>query len=290
MRYLITGVSGQLGFDIKRELINRGVLESNILGLSSKEMDITDFATVDRTIKSFKPDVIFHCAAWTNVDGAESNVEECNKVNHLGTKNITFSAKSVNAKLVYISTDYVFDGTKEGVYEITDIPFPKNVYGASKYEGEKEVSNYPNHFIVRISWVFGINGKNFVKTMLRLAETKKELNIVNDQVGSPTYTVDLSKLLVDMSNTTNYGLYHATNEGYCSWADFAEYIFSSNEYAVKVNRINSKDYPQVAYRPKNSQLSKQALIDNDFNLLPTWQDAIDRYNIELEKERQFVLK
>ena len=288
MRYLVTGYKGQLGFDIVRELQARG--ETDILALDYEEMDITDEVSVDRVVTEAKPDVIFHCAAYTQVDAAEENEEVCRKVNTLGTKNMVEAAKKVDAKIVYISTDYVFDGTKEGIYEVTDTPNPLGVYGRTKYEGELEALKYDKSFIVRISWVFGINGKNFVKTMLKLSETRDELNVVADQVGSPTYTVDLAKLLVDMVNTDKYGIYHANNDGFCSWADFAEYIFESNGVSMKVNHIETKDYPVKAARPLNSKLSKSSLIENGFEMLPSWQNAVDRYNEELEREKVFVRK
>lgn len=288
MRYLITGYKGQLGFDIVRELQSRG--EEDILALDYEEMDITDKESVDKVVIEANPDVIFHCAAYTQVDVAEENEDACYKVNAVGTKNMVDAAKKVGAKIVYISTDYVFDGTKEGIYEVTDTPNPLGVYGKTKYEGELEALKYERSFVVRTSWVFGINGKNFVKTMLKLSETKTELNVVADQVGSPTYTVDLAKLLVDMVNTDKYGIYHANNEGFCSWAEFAEYIFESNAVEMKVNHIETKDYPVKATRPLNSKLSKSSLTQNGFKLLPSWQNAVDRYNEELEKEKVFIRK
>lgn len=281
MKYLVTGCKGQLGYDIIRELIRRGY--QDIVALDRDEMDITNKEQVSKVITEEKPDVIFHCAAWTAVDKAEEMEEAVSKVNVLGTKNIVEAAKSVDAKVFYISTDYVFDGTKEDLYEVDDIANPVSVYGKTKYLGEEETRKYQKHFIVRISWVFGINGANFIKTMLRLSETKDELNVVCDQVGSPTYTVDLAKLLVDMSLTDKYGTYHANNDGFCSWAEFAEYIFKSNNKHVKVNHIKTAQYPQAATRPLNSKLSKQSLLEQGFSLLPSWQDAVDRYNVELEE-------
>ena len=284
MKYLITGVEGQLGYDIIRELKKRGVNDNNIIAPTLSEMDITDIDQVENIILASKPDVIFHCAAWTNVDLAEDNEETVYKVNVEGTKNIVEMAKKVGAKVIYISTDYVFDGKKIDLYEIEDKPNPLSVYGKTKYLGEIETLKYQKSFIVRISWVFGINGKNFVKKMFELAETKNELNIVADQLGSPTYTVDLAPLLIDIANTEKYGIYHATNSGCCSWAEFAKYIFESNNLSVKVNEISTSDYPTKATRPLNSGLSKKSLIDNGFNTLPHWKDAIDRYNVELKEE------
>ena len=281
-RYLVTGASGQLGFDVIKELNKRGIYD--ILALSSSDLDITDRRLTKKIIEEYAPEVIFHCAAYTNVDKAEDDKEMAMKVNAEGTKNITDAARLVNAKLIYVSTDYVFDGKKDGVYEVNDKVNPQNVYGLSKALGEKIVSSYEKSFIVRTSWVFGINGKNFVKTMLKLAENHSQLNVVSDQIGSPTYTVDLAKLLVDMSQTDKYGIYHANNEGFTSWADFAEYIFKSNNLDVKVNHVTTKEYGQSkAQRPENSRLSKKCLIENGFNTLPTWQDAIDRYNKELNE-------
>ena len=290
MKYLITGVTGQLGYDIKEELINRNVIEENIIAPSIDELDITNKDLVMNTFIEKKPDIVFHCAAWTNVDNAEEDIEMCTKVNAEGTKNIVEATEKINAKLIYISTDYVFDGTKEGAYEIDDTPNPISVYGRTKYQGELYVKKYLNHFIVRISWVFGINGKNFVKTMLRLSETRDSINVVSDQVGSPTYTVDLSKLLIDMSETELYGTYHATNKGYINWAEFAKYIFESNQKYINVNPILSKDYPTKASRPMNSKMSSKSLTEKGFLELPEWQDAINRYNKELEKEKKLELK
>lgn len=283
MKYLITGFKGQLGYDIVRELEKRNI--TSYLALDIDDMDITNKNDVNNVVNSYKPDVIIHCAAWTQVDKAEEELLRCYKVNVLGTKNIVDASIEIGAKIIYLSTDYVFDGTKEELYEPDDLPNPKNIYGLTKYLGEEEVKKNPNHFIARISWVFGINGNNFIRTMLRLAETKKELNIVDDQIGSPTYTVDLSKLLVDMSETDKYGIYHVTNEGYCSWADFAEYIFKINKIEMKINRVTSDEYAQKAKRPKNSKMDKSKLLENGFDLLPMWQDATDRFCDELAAQK-----
>lgn len=281
MKYLITGVKGQLGYDIVRELEKRS--EHEYLALDAAEMDITDQDRVREVITEYQPDAIFHCAAYTAVDKAEDNVEACEKVNVEGTRNIAEAAREVDSKLIYLSTDYVFDGTKEGMYTPEDPTNPKSVYGNTKYLGELEALKVLKHYIVRISWVFGINGHNFIKTMLKLAETHDEVSVVSDQIGSPTYTVDLARLLVDMAHSDRYGIYHATNEGECSWADFAEYIFKANGKDTKVNHITSEEYPQKAYRPRNSRLSKDKLVENGFDRLPTWQDAVDRYSEELNK-------
>lgn len=281
-RYLVTGVSGQLGYDVVKELNKRGIYD--ILALNSTDMDITDSRIVNKIISEYKPEVVFHCAAWTNVDGAEDNKEACYKVNVEGTKNITNACRMVDAKLIYVSTDYVFDGLKDGIYEVTDSVNPQNVYGQSKVEGEKIVNSYDKSFIVRTSWVFGVNGKNFVKTMLRLAETKNKLNVVCDQIGSPTYTVDLAKTLVDMSETDNYGLYHINNEGFCSWAEFSKYIFESSNIDMTVNEVPTSEYPQKATRPLNAKLSKSCLDENNFDRLPDWRNAVDRFKEQLIKE------
>ena len=284
MKYLVTGYKGQLGYDVVRELKKRNIADSDIYPMDINDMDITNRDEVMTKVNEIKPDVIFHNAAWTNVDGAEDMKEACEKVNYLGAKNMADAAKAVGAKIVYISTDYVFDGTKDGMYEIDDKPNPLSVYGKTKYQGEEAVRDYEKHFIVRISWVFGINGKNFIRTMLKLSESRDELNVVADQVGSPTYTVDLAKLLVDMVNTEKYGTYHANNEGFCSWAEFAKYIFDSSNIKMKVNPIPTKDYPQKATRPLNSKLSKKSLDDAGFDRLPDWMDAVNRYKEELINE------
>ena len=288
-KFLITGFNGQLGYDIVRELRSRG--EEEILAVDIDDMDITDRDQVMTIIKKYQPDVIFHCAAWTAVDKAEDMEDKVREVNVEGTKNITDASIEVGAKLVYISTDYVFDGTKEGSYKEDDTPNPKSVYGLTKYEGEEEARRNPNHFITRISWVFGINGNNFIKTMLRLSETKDELNVVDDQIGSPTYTVDLAKLLVEMSYTDKYGTYHVNNDGYCSWAEFAKYIMESNDKKTNINPVSTEEYLELtgtkqAYRPRNSKLDKTKLVENGFEMLPSWQDATDRYCKELKNKNK----
>lgn len=285
-RYIVTGYSGQLGYDVVRELNKRGIYD--ILTLTSSDLDITDRRLVKKIIEEYSPEVIFHCAAYTNVDKAEEDKDKCFSVNAEGTKNIVDAARLVNSKVIYISTDYVFDGTKKGVYKTSDSVNPQNIYGLSKAAGEKYVENYEKGFVIRTSWVFGINGRNFVKTMLNLAENHNELSVVCDQIGSPTYTVDLAKLLVDMSDTEEYGIYHANNEGFTSWADFAEYIFKSNNLDIKVNKVSTEEYgANKAYRPKNSRLSKECLLEHNFEKLPTWQDAVDRYCLELNKTLKF---
>ena len=268
------------------KLIKDGIKESHILAIDKEEMDITNKEEVMRVVKEYKPDVIFHCAAWTAVDKAEDMKELVEQVNVIGTKNIVDASIEIGAKVLYMSTDYVFDGKKEGEYEEDDRTNPQSIYGETKFRGEEEVRRNPKHFITRISWVFGINGNNFIKTMLKLAKNHKELNVVNDQIGSPTYTVDLAKLLVEMSYTEKYGTYNATNEEYCSWAEFAEYIFEINNKNVKVNKVTTEEYLEItktkqAYRPKNSKLSKNKLEKMGFEKLPSWKNATQRYCKEL---------
>ena len=295
-KYLVTGVNGQLGYDIVNELNERG--EYDVLAIDKDEMDITDRDQVMKIVKAYKPDVIFHCAAWTAVDKAEELVEACEKVNTLGTKNISEASIEVGAKLVYMSTDYVFDGNKDlsETYTEEDIPNPQSVYGRTKYEGEQEVRKNPNHFITRISWVFGVNGNNFIKTMLKLSNKYEKLNVVNDQIGSPTYTVDLAKLLVEMAETDKYGTYHVNNEGYCSWAEFAKYIMESNGKSTVINPVTTEEYyegkdmSKIAYRPRNSKLDKSKLEEAGFKRLPSWQDATDRYCKQLTKSKKWFLE
>ena len=293
-KYLVTGFKGQLGYDIKEELNARG--EFNVLAIDKDEMDITDREKVMKVILSYKPDVIFHCAAWTSVDKAEEMADLCHEVNVIGTKNITDASVEVGAKLIYMSTDYVFDGTKKGLYNEEDTPNPKNVYGETKFLGEEEVRRNPKHFITRISWVFGINGGNFVKSMLKLSKKYPELKVVNDQIGSPTYTVDLAKLLVIMAETEKYGTYHVSNEGYCSWAEFAKYIMEINDKETKITPVTTEEYykgkdlSKIAYRPSNSRLDKSKLEENGFDLLPTCQDATKRYCKQLKKSPKWWLE
>lgn len=286
-RYLITGFKGQLGYDIVRELENRGEFEYKALDVN--EMDITNREQVFKVIKEYQPDVIFHCAAWTAVDKAEEMEEKVHDINVVGTKNLVDASLEVDAKMIYMSTDYVFDGKKEGYYKEEDPINPMSVYGKTKYEGEEEVRKNPKHFITRISWVFGINGNNFIKTMLRLSENHEEVTVVDDQVGSPTYTVDLAKLLVEMASSEKYGTYHVNNDGYCSWAEFAKYIFESNHKDTKVIPVTTEEYIKnagdQAYRPRNSKLSKEKLVEAGFEMLPSWQDATDRYCKELMEKK-----
>ena len=282
MRVLITGGSGQLGYDIAKLLEENNTM---MYAPTHEEMDITDRDSVMKVFDSFKPDVVFHCAAYTAVDKAEEDKERCYDINVNGTKNIVDASNIYGSKVVYISTDYVFHGDKNGIYETSDITDPINYYGYTKYLGEQEVMKNSNNLIVRISWVFGINGKNFVKTMLRLASSRDEISVVSDQVGSPTYTYDLARLLVDMVNKNKSGIYQATNEGYCSWYEFAKYIFEVSGIDIRVNPILTKDYVTLAKRPLNSKLSKDKLDEDGLTRLPDWKDATKRYIRVLRKEK-----
>jgi len=286
MRVLVTGVKGQLGYDCVKELKSRGY--EDVLGIDIEDLDITDEKTVHAFVKNYKPDVIMHNAAWTAVDKAEEFKDKVYAVNSLGPKYLAEAAAEVGAKIVYISTDYVFPGTGNKPYEPDDPTGPSSVYGSTKLEGEKFVkSANPKHFIVRISWVFGKNGNNFIKTMLRLSETKTDLSVIDDQIGSPTYTVDLARLLVDMIETEEYGTYHATNEGFCSWAEFATEIFRQAKKATVVHPVSTEEYmrlvPNQAKRPFNSRMSKAKLVAKGFKPLPTWQDALVRYLKEINE-------
>lgn len=283
MKILVTGASGQLGYDVIKELKARTI---DCLGVNSSQFDITDLKKVREFIVAYRPDAIIHCAAYTAVDKAEDDVDNCRRVNALGTENIAAICREIDAKMVYISTDYVFPGTGEQFYEVEDATGPINVYGLTKLEGEQAVEALlTKYFIVRISWVFGYNGNNFVKTMLKLGETHKELNVVSDQIGSPTYTADLAALLCAMVVTDKYGIYHATNEGICSWAEFAREIFAQAKMDIKVTPIPASKYPVRAARPANSRLSKAKLVQNGFQKLTNWQDAIVRYLQELGENR-----
>lgn len=280
MKILVTGVKGQLGFDVVKELYYRGY--NNLVGIDIDDLDITDEQAVNNYFKSYHPNVIIHCAAYTLVDKAEDNPDQCYRVNVYGTKYLVEQAIKNDAKFVYISTDYIFDGNKKTPYEINDEPNPKSIYGKSKLLGEFESLKNDKHFIIRVSWVFGKNGNNFIKTILRLSKEKNELDIVSDQIGSPTYTVDLAKLIIEMIETDKYGIYHATNEGFCSWFEFANEICKVSNIDAKINSITSDQYFSKAQRPLNSTLSKYSLVKNGFMTLPDWQDALIRYLKEIE--------
>jgi len=282
MKIFVTGRNGQLGFDVVKE---GHFLGYEMHGFSSEELDITDRCQVMNHITTLKPEVIIHCAAYTAVDQAEDNQERCYEVNVDGTRYLVEAAKLIGAKFVYISTDYVFNGQGEEPFTEDDEVNPINYYGLTKLQGEQIVQeNLDKFFIVRVSWVFGINGNNFVKTMLNLAESRVELNVVSDQFGSPTYTVDLARLLIDMISTEKFGIYHVSNEGYCSWSMFAEEILRQAQKNVIVHPITTEQYLTKAKRPKNSRLCKLKLEKNSFQALPSWKDAIGRYLKELAKE------
>ncbi|MDP4086257.1 MAG: dTDP-4-dehydrorhamnose reductase [Bacillota bacterium] len=282
MKILVTGYTGQLGYDVVKEGKKRGL---EMHGVGSSDLDISKEENVKKFVNHLNPDAIIHCAAYTAVDKAEDDKDLCRSVNVNGTHYLAIAAKEINAKFMYISTDYVFDGKGEAPFKETDSPDPIGYYGLTKYGGEEIVKDLlDNWFIIRISWVFGINGNNFVKTMLRLSETRKELNVVGDQYGSPTYTFDLARLLIDMIRTEKYGIYHVSNEGFCSWAEFASEIFKIAKKDMKVNSISSEEYPTRAVRPKNSRMSKQKIEESGFTPLPTWQDAVERYINELTQE------
>lgn len=285
MKFLITGGSGQLGFDIKRELVNR-YDDVEVLTPNHEELDITNHDATIKYILEHNPNVIFHCAAYTKVDQAEEDCKTCYDVNVNGTKNIRDGASLVDAKLIYVSTDYVFDGTKEGLYKTTDEVNPINFYGQTKLLGEQIALEYPKTFVARTSWVFGINGNNFIKTMLRLAETHDFLTVVGDQFGSPTYTVDLAHTLVEMSETEKYNIYHTNNDGYTNWYEFAKYALEKMGYTTEVRKIKTEDYKTKAARPMNSCLDRECLSVNGFEILPHWKDAVDRFCQELINEKK----
>lgn len=280
MKVLVTGVKGQLGFDVVNELKKRG---HTAIGVDIEEMDITDKVSVEKVINEVKPNVVIHCAAWTAVDAAEEeeNISKVRNVNAKGTENIAKVCKALDIKMVYISTDYVFDGQGTEPWKPDCKNYkPLNVYGQTKLDGELAVSNnLDKFFIIRIAWVFGINGNNFIKTMLKLSDKYDTLRVVNDQIGTPTYTYDLARLIVDMVETDKYGYYHATNEGgYISWYDFACEIFKQAGKDVNVIPVTTEEYGlSKAARPFNSRLDKSKLVENGFEPLPTWQNALERY-------------
>lgn len=305
MKVFVTGVCGQLGHDVMNELAKRGYegvgsdIQEAYAGVADGtavttapyvSLDITDQAAVEKVISVIHPDVIVHCAAWTAVDMAEDDdkVAKVRAINAGGTQNIANVAKAIDAKMVYISTDYVFDGQGETPWQPDCKDYkPMNVYGQTKLEGELAVANtLSKYFIVRIAWVFGKNGKNFIKTMLKVGKNHDEVKVVNDQIGTPTYTFDLARLLVDMIETDKYGYYHATNEGgYISWYDFTKEIYRVAGYTTKVTPVTTEEYGlSKAARPFNSRLDKSKLVENGFTPLPTWQDALRRYIDELDME------
>ncbi len=274
---LVTGSTGQLGSDVVKELLKRGY---STLSPNRSELNLCSEDNIRNYILNSNCEAIVHCAAYTQVDKAEDEKDLCIKINATATKHIVKCAKILDIPMIYISTDYVFDGTKDGKYTENDETNPINIYGESKLAGEKYVQEIlDKYYIVRTSWVFNINGKNFIETMLRLSKANNQLSIVNDQIGSPTYTKDLSRLLVDMLETSKYGLYHATNEGYCSWYEFANTIFKLANINIDIKAINSNEYASRAKRPLNSKLSKDKLIEYGFKPLPHWEDALKDYLI-----------
>lgn len=278
---VVTGANGQLGSDVVKELESRNMPVS---GIGRSNLDITDKAAVLKYFELHNPEAVIHCAAYNFVDKAEDDKENCNLVNIKGTENIALACKKTNAKLMFFSTDYVFNGDKIGEYEVDDRKKPLSFYGQSKSLAEDKITEIlERFFILRISWLFGTNGSNFVKTMLKLSETKEKINVVNDQIGSPTYTKDLAKLVCDMIVTEKFGTYHATNEGFCSWAEFAEKIFEFTGKNTVVNPVNSNDYSSKAKRPLNSKLSKKSLSNAGFSRLPDWDDALRRFLKEMEQ-------
>ena len=295
MKVFVTGVGGQLGFDVVGELKKRGytAIGSDILDEAAADcdyvkLDITDAQAVEKAISEAKPDVVIHCAAWTAVDAAEDaeNIPKVRAINVDGTKHIANVCKKLGCKMIYISTDYVFNGQGEEPWQPDCKDYaPQNVYGQSKLDGELAVANtLDKYFIVRIAWVFGVNGKNFIKTMLNVGKTHDEVRVVSDQIGTPTYTYDLARLLVDMAETEKYGYYHATNEGgYISWYDFTCEIYRQAGMSTKVTPVTTAEYGlSKAARPFNSRLDKSKLVMNGFMPLPTWQDALARYLMALE--------
>ena len=285
MRVLVTGAKGQLGTDVMAELKSNNI---EAVGIDREELDVVDAKACeeffDKANAEKRIDAVIHCAAYTAVDKAEDEQELSYNINALGTKNIATACKKFDMKLMYISTDYVFNGQGERPWEPDDERQPLNVYGKTKYEGELFVEEIAKkYFIVRIAWVFGIAGNNFIKTMLKLAKERDSLTVVDDQIGSPTYTADLSKLLVSMIQTDNYGRYHATNEGYCSWYEFAKEIFKVAGVTINVAPVDSSAYPAKAKRPANSRMEKKKLDEMGFKRLPSWQDATRRYIEELQK-------
>lgn len=281
MKVLVTGYNGQLGFDVVKEFEIRNI---PCKGVDMADFDITNETAVNDYVKNYAPDAVIHCAAYTAVDKAEDDREKCEAVNVKGSENLARVCGETGAKMVYISTDYVYGGKGETPFEVTDETAPCNVYGETKLAGENAVKKYcEKYFIIRTSWVFGINGGNFVKTMLRLSENHDALTVVADQIGSPTYTPDLARLICDMVVTEKYGTYHGTNENYCSWCEFAKEIMARAGKNTVINPTTTAEYGAKAERPLNSRLSKKCLDDAGFDRLPTWQNALDRYLAQLNK-------
>ena len=279
MKVMVTGARGQLGQDLTRKLAQAG---HQVIAVDVQDFDLTDSAAVQSAVEAAEPNAIIHCAAYTAVDRAETEPETCCAVNAIGTLNLARAAVRADAKLLYISTDYVFHGDGTEPYEVNDPVGPRSIYGLSKLQGEEAVRSLMTRcFIVRISWVFGAGGKNFIRTMLRLSEDHREVRVVNDQVGSPTYTPDLSDFLCQLIVTDKYGIYHATNEGTCTWAELAERTFALAGRDCRVIPVPTSEYPTLARRPLNSRLSKACLDRAGFSRLPPWEDALARFLQEL---------
>lgn len=279
MRILVTGYKGQLGYDVIKVLEARGI---QCKGVDIDDFDLTDKDAVSSYIRNYQPTTVVHCAAYTAVDKAEDFKDICYAVNVTGTENIANACKEIDASMVYISTDYVFNGEGDEPFETTSVKAPKSVYGLTKSQGEDKVTSIlTKYFIIRTAWVFGLNGNNFVKTMIRLGKEREEVSVVNDQFGSPTYTADLSVLICDLIATEKYGVYHGTNENFCSWYDFAVAIMQEASLKARVLPVSSEQYSAKAARPKNSRLSKVSLDTAGFLRLPDWQDALHRYITEL---------
>ncbi|QFT88419.1 dTDP-4-dehydrorhamnose reductase [Bacillus sp. THAF10] len=272
MKVLVTGAKGQLGFEIVKMLNKKKV---QTIGLNRLELDVTNRKKVEELLWKHMPDVVIHSAAYTNVALAEKEPEKAYQVNSLGAKNVAKASESIGASLCYISTDYVFDGMSKSPYTETDLPNPQNIYGMSKYLGEKNVQALcSKYFIVRTSWLYGSNGNNFVRKIIEKAESSNEIEVVNDQFGSPTYTRDLAIFLLELIKTGKFGIYHATNSGSCSWFEFASEIFRELNHPVVIKAVNSDRYISHVYRPKNSVLDNSAIIKNGFNVLPSWREAL----------------
>lgn len=280
MKVLVTGIHGQLGYDVIKVLESRKI---ECIGADIQDFDITEYAATETFIKQCMPDAVIHCSAYTAVDRAEEEFEVCRRVNEDGPRNIAQACKDIDAKMIYISTDYVFPGIGDTAFETDDATGPLGAYGKTKLAGEIVVKELlEKYFIVRVSWVFGKNGNNFIKTMLKIGKNRESVDVVCDQIGSPTYTADLAVLLCDMVVTEKYGVYHATNEGYCSWAEFAKEIFKQVGYSTEIHCVKTSEYPSKAVRPLNSRLSKKSLEKAGFQKLPDWKDALQRFLVLLD--------
>ena len=284
---LVTGAEGQLGSDLVLLLVLSGY---KVFGMGKSELDITNEEEVNKVVSFLKPEIIIHCAAYTQVDNAESDSDTVFLINGIGTRNIAIAAESNRSKLIYISTDYVFDGCSTTAYHEFSPVSPINIYGTSKLAGEMMVRDFHSKFfIVRTSWVFGVNGNNFVKTMLQLSKEREQLKVVHDQIGCPTYTVDLSKCIIQLMETNKYGIYHVSNSGSCSWFDFAKEIFKQTKIPIKLEPCTTDEFPRPAKRPKYSILDHMGLRINHFDPMPHWKSALTRFLLQL-KDQKMVIK